>query len=70
MKLTILDVLGREVAVLDDGAREAGIHRQVWYGTSAKGESVAAGLYFARIVIQAANGKPIQSRMNKLLLVK
>lgn len=70
VKLTILDVLGREVAVLDEGTREAGVHRQVWYGTGTKGETVAAGLYFARIVVQGANGQATQSRMNKLLLVK
>jgi len=45
--LSILDVQGREIAVLADGVRAAGSYLQAWDGTSAKG-TVTPGVYFVR----------------------
>jgi hypothetical protein len=69
-RLAVMDVLGREVVVLDEGSREDGSYRCMWDGRSATGESVAGGLYFARLVVQGAGGKPTQIKLNKLFLVK
>ena len=48
VSLTILDVQGREVAVLAKGSAPAGWHTASWNGQSERGRA-AAGLYFARL---------------------
>jgi hypothetical protein len=45
----VFDVLGRQVAVLDQGARSAGSHGLSWDGRDARGEDVATGVYFVRL---------------------
>jgi hypothetical protein len=42
-------VLGRRVAVLVDGALEAGAHEAVWDGRDAAGRPAAAGVYLYRL---------------------
>jgi len=49
VRLSILDVLGREVAVLVDGPQAAGSHEVVWEGRDARGKSVSSGVYFAKL---------------------
>lgn len=60
--LKVYDVLGRDVATLIDGVREAGKHAVLWDTRSS--HNVASGLYFYRLTA----GDFIQVR--KLLLVK
>jgi hypothetical protein len=48
VSLTILDVQGREVAVLAKGSAPAGWHTATWNGQAERGRA-AAGLYFARL---------------------
>ena len=49
VKLTIYDVLGRDVIQLVDKQKTAGQHNVVWDATDNHGERVAAGLYFCRM---------------------
>lgn len=46
-RLTVFDLRGREVAVLADGFREAGVHALAWDGTNDAGEALPSGVYFA-----------------------
>jgi hypothetical protein len=57
--LRVYDLLGREVATLVDGWREAGIHTATF-----DGRALSSGLYIARL----ASGSQVQAR--KLMLVK
>jgi hypothetical protein len=50
VKLSIVDVQGREVAVLMNGSATEGWHTASWDGSRA-----AAGLYFARLRVQDRN---------------
>ncbi|MEO1477804.1 MAG: S8 family serine peptidase [Bacteroidota bacterium] len=43
--LTVLDIMGREVARLVDGQRTAGAHSVTWDAVDAQGRAVAAGVY-------------------------
>lgn len=45
--LRIVDALGRQVAVLVDGALPAGRHQVVWDGRDARGHACSSGLYFS-----------------------
>jgi hypothetical protein len=47
VRLSVLDVMGREVAVLADGLRPPGRYQATWSGEGARG-LVPAGLYFVR----------------------
>ena len=62
-RLTIHDLSGRLVRTLIAGERMAGAGEVVWNGTDDHGQSVATGVYFARLV---ADGVTLQ----KVTLVK
>jgi hypothetical protein len=47
VRLSVLDVQGREVLVLEDGTRPAGWHSIAW--RNGERTSLGAGLYFARL---------------------
>jgi hypothetical protein len=47
--LTIYDVAGRQIRLLEDRHLAAGAHRSWWDGRGDRGEVVAAGIYFCRL---------------------
>jgi subtilisin family serine protease len=59
-RLTLFDCAGRRVRDLVRGPVEAGEHEARWDGTSASGERLASGVYFARL---EWNGVARQSRV-------
>jgi len=46
VKLSVVDVAGRTVQVLQDGVLTAGEHRVPWSGVGESGRQMAAGIYF------------------------
>jgi len=60
VSLRVYDILGREVAVLDEGYREAGAYSVFWNGTNNKGAQVSSGVYFCRL---ASGGAECTKRM-------
>ncbi|MGH2568709.1 MAG: FlgD immunoglobulin-like domain containing protein [Bacteroidota bacterium] len=69
VKLTVLDVLGREILTLNDGQTNAGFHRVMWNGKNANGENVGSGVYFYRITAVGESGKQFSQTL-KMLLAK
>jgi hypothetical protein len=65
LKLTVLDVLGREIAVLANGYYVAGYHQVSWNASNA-----ASGIYLARLIATNEVGQVKFSRVEKLLLAK
>jgi uncharacterized repeat protein (TIGR02543 family) len=63
--LKIYDILGREVAVLADGMKEAG-----YYTTTFNASRLASGVYFARYVAQPNSGNQSFTKTMKMQLVK
>jgi hypothetical protein len=55
--LRVVDVSGRVIRTLVNGARPAGAERIVWDGRDRAGRRVAAGVYFARLRATAGNGE-------------
>ncbi len=53
----VLDLQGREVAVLDNGDRNPGEHVLVWDGRRADGQPALPGLYFVRARIEGSPGR-------------
>jgi len=48
VRVSVLDIQGREVAVITDGGLNAGKHRFVWQGDT-RGGPASAGVYFVRM---------------------
>lgn len=69
VSLRVYDILGREVATLVDGSKEAG-----YYTASFDGSKISSGVYFMRIVVQPQEGMLQGSRpivqVKKMLLMK
>jgi flagellar hook assembly protein FlgD len=51
VRLTVSDVQGRRVRVLDEGERSAGVHQVGWNGTDGQGVAQPAGIYWARLEV-------------------
>jgi hypothetical protein len=49
VRVTIYDMLGREVTTLVNQAQNSGIYRVTWSGKNSSGESVSSGIYFYSI---------------------
>ena len=64
VRLDIYDPAGRYITTLIDGTRSAGRHHTAWDGTKSDGQSVAGGVYFARLSTEAGEA------MRKMVLVK
>jgi subtilisin-like proprotein convertase family protein len=60
VSLRVYNVAGKLVRVLADGVEGAGYHEAVWDGRDGRGESVASGVYFARM---EAEGFQASTRM-------
>jgi hypothetical protein len=65
VSLKVYDVLGREVAELVEGAREAGRYTTVW-----SAGAFASGVYVARFTASDGTGRLRYSKASKLLLAK
>ena len=50
VRLTVYDLLGREVAVLAEGHMSAGAHELTWDGRTGDGVPCASGVYLCRLV--------------------
>lgn len=64
VRLEIVDLRGRHVATLVDGALAAGSHERSWRGVDASGRPVAGGVYLARLVTSSGQ------QLTKLSLAK
>ncbi len=67
--ITIIDLLGRDVATVASGHYSAGYRRVRWDGVDANGNKVGSGMYFYRITAIGESGKQF-SKVMKLLLLK
>jgi photosystem II stability/assembly factor-like uncharacterized protein len=63
VNLRVFDVLGREVATLEEGVRSAGTHRVVWNAAG-----FPSGIYICRLKVIQAGGNAVLTR--KMLLAK
>jgi hypothetical protein len=64
IRLSIMDMLGREIIVLVSERKHAGLHRVMWDGRNRSGKPAAGGIYLA--VLQTGNARIAR----KILLIK
>jgi hypothetical protein len=65
VSLKIYDMLGREVAVLAEGMKEAG-----YYTANFDGSKLASGVYFTRFVVRSQDSRTPIVQVKKMLLMK
>ncbi len=70
VRLTVFDLHGRLVRVLEDGVRNAGSYQVAWDGEDQAGRLVASGAYFYRLEAFPQNGGAATHFTRKMLLVK
>lgn len=64
VELAVYNILGQEVRRLVTGRRGAGYHTVTWDGRNERGERVASGVYFSRLV------STLGTQTRKMILVK
>ncbi len=64
VRLSVYDILGREVRVLVNNVQSRGVYRVTWDGKDAHGRPLSSGIYFYRIKAGSFEA------MHKMLLVK
>ena len=70
VKLTVYDILGREVAVLMDEQRSAGFFTAEWDGNNSIGANVSSGVYFYRMEAHATDGGGSFAEIRKAVMIK
>jgi hypothetical protein len=66
VKLSVCDILGREVEILMDGTKDAGTHTVTW-----NAEGKASGVYLCRLqVVPSGEQSPPYSQTRKLVLLR
>jgi hypothetical protein len=63
-------MLGQEIASLVNGTMTSGRASVVWNGTDRTGVSVASGVYFYQLTVNAADGRATYRSVQKMLLVR
>lgn len=65
VRLTVYDMLGKEISVLVDSHRPAGRHEVQFYG-----ENLPSGIYFYRLSVTGASEQLLFSETGKMILAK
>ena len=65
VKISVFDILGREVSVLVNGVIEAGYHQAVWNGMDHSSNALSSGVYFYQLQV---NGEVLNTQ--KMMLLK
>ena len=55
IKLSIFDILGKEIKILYNGAQIAGDHNILWDGKDSENEQVASGVYIYKLTVGNVN---------------
>jgi hypothetical protein len=70
VRLSVFDLQGREIALLESGSRNQGIHQTVWNGLTSSGQPAPSGVYFYRLeAVGSASGVNF-GKTEKMMLLK
>ncbi len=68
VRLTVYDLLGREVQTIANGVFYPGLFTFTWEGRNEQGGGVPSGVYYARMVTETSADRLVTTR--KMMLVK
>ncbi len=69
VELTVLDVAGREIAMIANGAWDAGSHAVSWSGRTDAGTTASRGVYFVRMAAGLAGGEQRFVSVRKMIVL-
>jgi flagellar hook assembly protein FlgD len=64
VNLSIYNLRGEQISVLQQGRQTAGMHNITWNGKNSSGQNVGSGVYFLRLQM------PGENQTRKLILLK
>ncbi|MGA9117084.1 MAG: putative Ig domain-containing protein [Bacteroidota bacterium] len=70
VRLSVCDILGREVALVADGVRMAGRYEVSWSPGAENGRSVSSGVYFCRLAAAPLEGGPGYRAQRRMVLTR
>ncbi len=70
VRITVFDILGKEVSVLVDETKDEGYHVAHWRALNNKGLPVSSGVYFCRIDARSVDGTKNFVQTTKMVLMK
>jgi len=70
LSVAIYSITGRRVRELVNSEMNAGRHAIRWDGRDHDGNTVAAGIYFYRLIVMGANGEIVFTQTRRMALVK
>jgi hypothetical protein len=73
VRITVYDVLGREIRMLTNGLYEAGKHAITWDGRSESGAPMTSGVYYIRMIVTGGSGSQGAAEVvstRKMILLK
>ncbi|MGA9117700.1 MAG: FlgD immunoglobulin-like domain containing protein, partial [Bacteroidota bacterium] len=66
----VYDILGREVAVLAEGFRDAGSYSVEWDGRTGEGVEAGSGVYFVRMEVSGGAPGGGAVLLGKMILIR
>ena len=69
VRVSVFDILGREIVTIVDGEMAVGFHHVRWAGQDAAGQKTASGIYFYRITAVGESGREF-TRVMKMILAR
>jgi hypothetical protein len=70
VRLTVYDVVGREIMTLYEGTVDAGRYQQIWTTYGQSGNTVSSGIYFIQLTATSLRDSRKFQAMNKVVLLK
>ncbi len=70
VRLEVVDLAGRSITTLVDGAQAAGLHRADWNGAARSGDLAPGGAYIYTLTVESAVGGDAKVARQKMLLVR
>jgi len=70
VRLSVFDIQGREIALLESGPRQQGQYQSVWDGLTSAGQAAPSGVYFYRLQAVGTESGARFWRTEKMTLLK
>jgi hypothetical protein len=69
VRLSVFDLLGKEIICLADDRVSGGCHSIVWDGSDPNGRKMPRGIYYCRMMVQNDDGEQSYSRTNRMIKI-
>lgn len=68
--ITVVNLLGQEIAILQSGILPAGLHRVIWDGKNSSGKEAPSGIYFCRLTTSSGSADNVGAISRRMVLLR